>query len=434
VIKLKYKKKIILMRRKSFIHIFLISLVCIFLSHQVLSEETKKVQVNSMPEGIKIEWSQEYASQRNILIRSESGLPQSIQDGQILYDGRGSSYADTDIKPGKKYYYSVISVTDTTVTQRVTRRVVELVEKIPRGARVGVVVLGAISQIIGIITLFDSLKDLWLSLIRVSQVLLAFVALKKKNQWGLVYDWENKEPLKNIPLSVVNERGEKIEGTITDAAGRFGFLAGKGEYLIKVADRHKYTFDPGRYQRYDVYGKVYTGDPIKVESETSAIIKLNVPLERKISDNKKGSKILKLLKIPRFLSPILEVLFWVGFVFIGASLTQNPSWPTIVIASFYLLVILVRVVVYFNSRDFGLVLDQQKKTPVPFAVVKAIKGVTEPGQLGIAVSNNSGNFYLLTPKGASLIEIKGRTMEGRNFHIIKPISKGAEVVKGTYYV
>jgi hypothetical protein len=288
-------------------------------------------------------------------------------------------------------------------------------------------------------TLVDSLKDLWLTLIRVSQVVLAILAVKKRTHWGVVYDWKNKEPLKNIPLNVVSERGERIEGAITDSAGRFGFLAGKGDYLVKVAESKKYAFDPKEYQPYDIYGKVYTGDPIKIESDTSAILKLNIPLVRRITESKSGRNILstlaRLIRVPKFLNPILDVLFWIGFIFIGVSLTQNPTLPSIILASFYFLIILVRIVLYMNTRDFGLVLDAAKKTPVPFAVIKAVKGGNEEDdQLGIAVTNTNGNFYLLTPKGANSVEIKGRTMEGRNFHIVKAINPGAEVIKGTYFV
>ncbi|MFH1182664.1 MAG: hypothetical protein V1690_00170 [Candidatus Moraniibacteriota bacterium] len=397
------------------------------------------MKVDSIPKGIKIQWTGESNSKSYILVRSETGLPQSASDGKVLYDGRGNSYIDTDIQPGKKYYYSVISVVETTVTQKVTKKIVEIVEQVPSGAKVGAVAIGAGSQAIGMLTLFDSLKDLWLTLIRVSQVVLAVMAVKKRNQWGVVYDWGSKEPLKNIPLNVVNERGERMEGAITDSTGRFGFLAGKGDYSIKVAGSKEYAFDPKQYQSYDIYGKVYTGDPIKIESDTSTILKLNIPLVKQITESKSSrniiSTLLKLIRIPKFLNPILEVLFWLGFIFIGVSLTQNPTWPSIILVSFYFLIILVRAIVYLNTRDFGLVLDAAKKTPLPFAVINAVKGENEEGdQLGVAVTNTSGNFYLLAPKEAKYVIIKGRTLEGRKFRTIKPISPGSEVIKGTYFV
>jgi len=268
---------------------------------------------------------------------------------------------------------------------------------------------------------------------------LAAVTMKRKNNWGIVYDWQNKTPLKNIPLNVLDSKGDKIGGVITDSVGRFGFLAEKGQYSVNVAQNKKYTFNPSLYEPFDIYGRVYKGDPIKIESEKSALLKLNVPLTPKVIENKTGKNFLvtlaKLIKVPKFLNPLLETLFWLGLVFITLTLAQNPSWPSILIFAFYCIVVLVRVLTYFSGRDFGLVLDIAKKTPVPFAVVKAVRGDDEAGEpLGTSVTNTNGNFYLLTPKDAGTVVIKGRTIDGRNFQLVKPISPGTEVIKGTYFV
>jgi len=423
---------------KIFIRGIVLAFFCFLAWSSVSAEQVQKVQVNSLPDGVRITWSKADRNQRNVLVRSESGLPQSVNDGKILYDGTAGNFTDTDLQIGKKYYYSVISFTTPTVTQQVTRKVVEVVEKIPVPAKITVEAVGAGSQLLGIFTIFDSIKDIWLTFIRLSQVAVAFLTLRKKNQWGLVYDWDNKVPLKNIPLNVVNGRGEKIEGAVTDAAGRFGFMASQGEYFVKVGGIKQYHFQPESYAQHDIYGKVYSGEPIKIEKKDSSVIKLNIPLIRQLSGKegkKVGRALLRLTKFPKFINQILELLFWAGLIFVAVSFLQNEPGPaTIGVASLYGLILLLRVVMYFRHRDFGTVLDKDLKTPVPFAVVKAIKSEREEEQLGITVSNSNGGFYLLKPEGAGAIEIKGRTLEGRNYRLIKSLEPGQELIKGYYYV
>ena len=69
------------------------------------AEEIQKVQVNSLPDGIKIQWSKTDNNQRNVLVKSESGMPRSVNDGKIIYDGAANSFTDANLEVGKKYYY-----------------------------------------------------------------------------------------------------------------------------------------------------------------------------------------------------------------------------------------------------------------------------------------------------------------------------------------
>ncbi len=46
---------------------------------------------------------------RTVVVRKEGSYPTSPSDGQTLYEGRGDTYADTNLQNGKTYYYAVYS-------------------------------------------------------------------------------------------------------------------------------------------------------------------------------------------------------------------------------------------------------------------------------------------------------------------------------------
>jgi len=434
------------MKRKPFVLFFFLTALTLiyFFSGYILKSfvfaEEKKIQVESLPDAIKIQWSDDARFKKSIVVRSENNIPKNINDGKIVYEGSGNFFLDSDIEVGKTYYYSVISVKNKfyiETIKTVTKKTAEIFSKIPSPAKTTMVVAGSGAQIVSFFSVFDSLKDLGLSLLRIFQITLPLLIFGKRKKWGIVYDWETKEPLKNLPIGLFNEKGEKIDSILSDEAGRFGFLVKKGIYTVVPYGNKKYIAKPEEYQNKDIYGDVYRGTEIRFEAD-SDVIELNIPLSRINKEKKVHRNIFRffsLLKSSKIASIFLEALFLLGFVTVLLSLARKITPLLIVIVVFYLIIIILRLIMFFTTKDFGLVLDIEKKTVVPFAVVRVFKDKkTEEEQLGVAVSNTKGSFYLLVPKEADKFSIKGRTLEGRTFKKELPANPKLEVMNQSYYV
>jgi len=408
-----------------------------FLVFGSAESETKKIQIESVPDGISIKWDSLSGFKKNIVIRGESGIPKGVDDGKIVYEGNDNSFIDRDIKGKKKYYYTVFSVRDKTYVEKVesvVKKTLETYERIPVTVKAGVVVIGSSSQILWIFGVFNSFKGFWLTLLRIFQTAVAFLAMRKKNKWGLVYDWENKQPLKNVMLNILDEDGKKIESTITDETGRFGFLVGKGKFTIQPAGGKKYSFKPDDYNAKDLYGKVYKGEEIAVEEE--GVLRLNIPLtgpgKEAASPKRFGLSRIRSVKV---VSVILEVSFWLSLIFIILSMMKSVTVLNISVLSLYIFIILLRLYVFRLAREWGLVVSSLNNNSLPFAVVRAFSGSDEnKKQVGVSVTNTKGSFYLLVPPETKSVSIKGRTLEGDNFKKDLPVNPKKGLLNGIYKV
>ena len=46
---------------------------------------------------------------RTVIVRKDGSLPNSPSDGQVIYEGNGTTFSDTNLKNGKTYYYALYS-------------------------------------------------------------------------------------------------------------------------------------------------------------------------------------------------------------------------------------------------------------------------------------------------------------------------------------
>lgn len=407
------------------------------------TEKIGKVSPAVMPEGVSLKWDDPSGFDKVVVVKNSSHLPENSSDGTVIYEGKGTSYMDKDLSSGATYYYAVIFVPQKVTYQQkaiqIVSKPVEIIQELPPPAKVTVVSTSMGSQILLFFGMFDSVKDFWFSIIRALQALIIFLGLRsgKKNGWGLVYDWETKEPLKNIILSLINERKEKIASVISDEAGRFGFLVEEGNYFLEVGKHQRYKFSPEMYTNEDIYGNVYKGKELAVKNEE--LVALNVPLQATVprSEIEQKKKFWKLdftkMKSNKIVNFIIEFSFWIGFIFITISLWTSFSIFKLLLAAFYVLVFFMRLYLLRAIRKWGIVLSSKNKKPVPFAVVRAFKGA-EKEQAGVSVSNTKGGFYMLVPSDSYEVSIKGRTLEGENFDKETIVTAKKGLINGVYYI
>lgn len=404
------------------------------------TEKIGKVVADSMPAGVNLKWDDPSGFDKVVVVRNSDHLPASSSDGNIIYQGKDKTYMDTDIQPGTAYYYGIFFIpVKKTYQQRaitILSKPVQIAQDMPQPAKTTLVTTSVGSQFLLFFGMFDSIKDFWFSLIRVMQALIIFLGVKskKKNGWGIVYDWETKEPLKNVVLSLISERKEKIASVISDSAGRFGFLVEEGDYVLEIGRNKYYEFAPEMYEDTDIYGNVYRGKPLTIKNEV--LLDLNVPLHAKVPrtelERVRGFAKLQTSKIFNF---IVEFSFWVGFAFIVFSIWGAFSWLKVGLAIFYVAVFAVRLILLRASRKWGVVFSDKDKKPVPFAVVRAFKDENnDKVQTGVCVSNSKGGFYMLVPPAEYQVSIKGRTLEGVNFDKETNLTAKKGLINGVYYV
>ncbi|MDO8729287.1 MAG: fibronectin type III domain-containing protein [bacterium] len=75
------------------------------------SFEPTLIKAESVDKQIVFEWNNpgEANFVRTVVVRKEGSYPTSPTDGQTIYEGRGDTYADTELQNGKTYYYTVYS-------------------------------------------------------------------------------------------------------------------------------------------------------------------------------------------------------------------------------------------------------------------------------------------------------------------------------------
>lgn len=416
------------------------------------TEKIGKLVAEYMPEGISLKWDDPEGFEKVLVVKNKYRLPQNSKDGQVIYEGKEKTYLDKDLRPGETYYYGIFFIEkkkliNLPVVNNTIELSEELYQKIPAPAKAGVVSVSAGTQIIFLLGMFDSAKDFWFSLLRIFNVLVVVFSMRshKKKHWGLVYNSKTKEPIKNILVNLRNEREELAATAITDEAGRFGFLVEEGNYILEVKGSAQYQFNPvlikDKENEEDIYGKPYKGETLKIKKEE--LLKVNIPLtpiSNADMENEKRLKIKKFdfskLKSNRLLGFIVDFSFWVGFIFALFSVAFNYSVFKLFLVIFYIIVFLIRFYLLNLIKEWGVVLLGSNKTPVPFAVVRAFKA-SQGGnkeQVGVAVSNMKGGFYLLLPPDNYKLSIKGRTLEGNNFNKEALINAEKGLVNGVYFV
>ncbi|HVY67358.1 MAG TPA: hypothetical protein VHA30_00455 [Patescibacteria group bacterium] len=145
-----------------------------------------------------------------------------------------------------------------------------------------------------------------------------YLKLKKTEQfWGVVYDSVSKQPLDPVIVKLLYVDGREIETCVTDLAGRYGFLAGRGKFKIH-ARKTNYTF-PSRYVSGDkdgIYENLYHGEFFVLHSD-SEVVAPNIPMDPQDFDWNQQAK-QKVTKTHFYTRVLLQrlvvLLFWLGFM------------------------------------------------------------------------------------------------------------------------
>lgn len=256
---------------------------------------------------------------------------------------------------------------------------------------------------------FISWSDLWpfLRLLFLQPLLL--LGLKKRKKWGEVYNALNKRPIDLAVVRLVDSvTGKILQTRVTDAAGRFVFIANPGRYKITVA-KHDYVF-PGvilKDQREDGRrADLYHGEEINVTTDRASIT-VNIPL-----DPVGAVKPLWRLRFQRFLRFTQVAFSSVGIIVTGISLYIAPEW-------YVWALFLAHIIIFFlfrllaipkKPKGWGIVYDVGTKKPVARAVARLFDSRFNK-LVDTEITDNRGRYSFLAGESTYYVSFEHRDYE-----------------------
>jgi hypothetical protein len=227
---------------------------------------------------------------------------------------------------------------------------------------------------------------------------------KRPKPWGTVYDSVTKRPLPYVRVEVLNEEGRKLQSTISDANGRYGFLISQQLQNVQLnAHVTKYDFPsreaPSIIER-KLYPNIYQGGMVNA---SEGAMNLDIPMDPR--DKAIPSSIylgITSIQLNNFLASAANVLFVLGATFGLANAIVNPSVVSISIIVLIFLTYILRVT-GFRLKPFGLTKDIETARTLPFGLITLHHPDGE--RINFTVSDERGRYFMLTPKGEYLMRV-----------------------------
>lgn len=277
-----------------------------------------------------------------------------------------------------------------------------------------------------------SFSELVLMPYRLWSLFMSILGLRKRvRPWGTVYDSVTKQPLDPVVVDLFDGEGKKVQTSITDMDGRYGFLTEPGHYWMRPRKTH-YAFPSFKLAgktRDEIYLDLYFGNFFEVASGDEIITK-NIPMDREGFDwnefAKKNQKLMKFYsKRDIWLSRIADSLFSFGFFIAFIALVSSQSVYNIIIFILYLLMLVIRET-GIKQKLFGR-MQSADGSPLSYGVLKVYSTI---GNIEVArkVANKYGKYYCLIQNGHYIVTIERKNADQSYTHIYT--SETIEVTKG----
>lgn len=271
---------------------------------------------------------------------------------------------------------------------------------------------------------------------RLLYLLLTLLGLRRRGKpWGIVFDSQTKEPIKNAVVRIYDLEFNKLKETqFTDSLGRFGFFVPPGKYYIRVI-KPGYIF-PSRLSATVYRGAsviCYQGGEISRREKEPPAISIYVPLDPETKGVQVSRafvfKVLHYIQI--FLERVNYLLIIFGTAFSLFTYLVIPSTFNEVIFFIYLVILVAKIIITIYSREsFGVVVDKVTKKPVDLAIVRLYK----EGQLmQTRVSDTKGRFNFLVLPGDYYLTIGKTGYKPYQSKIIK-VRKGKGIIRIRIYL
>lgn len=272
-----------------------------------------------------------------------------------------------------------------------------------------------IAQIIAVIAAISTIPGV---LSRMSNILLAFVGLWKKNKpWGTVYDARTKQPLDPAYVQLLDEQDEEVAGSITDADGRYGFIADPGRYRLHAQKTH-YTFPSqilsGKHKD-ELYDHLYFGEWFTIEEHGQVIAK-NIPLDPEGDDWNEKEKLsmgkgifVFFSKYDRLIIRVVNILFAIGFIFAIYALIISPNLFNVIVFGIYVL-LAVLFIAGFSPASSGRI-TYADGTPAAHLIIRVFNPHLDK-EVMHKLTDDEGYYFILIHTGEYYVTIERKNEDG----------------------
>lgn len=234
---------------------------------------------------------------------------------------------------------------------------------------------------------------------------------KSPHPWGSVYDSETKRPIPFARVEILNSDSRRLESTITDPEGRYGFLvagefANAGGRLVGLrAEQKNYVFPSSRIPTSNervLYPNIYQGGIVNAGLNTTNFDLPMDPLPGIEKLHRAPYFGIVSVALNNFFSSLSNILFVLGLIFGILGYLLDPRWINLIPIGLILLTSILRIS-GFTLKSFGLTKDKQNNKPLAFGFL-ALHDVLSEERVNFTVSDALGRYFLLSPKGSYVLK------------------------------
>jgi len=273
----------------------------------------------------------------------------------------------------------------------------------------GEAILGALGRI-------KSVSDLELALSELGPWLLGVFGFRRRRRvWGTVYDSVTKLPIDPAIVTLADAAtGKEIEEAVTDLAGRYGFLATTGRFII-IPQKTNYSFPSKKAlgEKDEIYNNLYHGETIEIGPD-SDVVAPNIPMDQVAYDWNQATKPNRLHFHPRlryFGSVLSRILFWAGFAWTVFALLVTFSPINIFLVALYAAIFIITFLLPAHPL-WGRICSREDGGLLQGLVVQVFIPGAMPVVMGRAVSAPDGKFFLKANPGSYTLQVMEMSGDG----------------------
>ncbi len=247
--------------------------------------------------------------------------------------------------------------------------------------------LAATAPALSLINLLSYLRFLFLQ-----PILL--LGLRRRKKWGVVYDSLTKLPVDLAVIRLLDANTNKIvQSRVTDAKGRYVFLANPGTYRL-VVEKQKFIFPSKILQDFKedtTFLDIYHGEIIHVD-ENYTIIAANIPLDTAGAEEKTPRRIIIDKHWRSFQNFVASLSVAAGIL----SVIITPTWWTVLLllSQILLYYLFKRVAIPKKPKSWGIVYDRDTKKPVGRTIARLFSKQFNK-LVSTEITDNSGRYSFM---------------------------------------